>query len=524
MNELYEHLRRHLREMWLRRWIGLAAAWLVALIGVVIVYRIPERYEATARVYVDTQSLLQPLMAGLAISPNVDQQVQLISRTLISRPNVEKVVRMADLDLAAKSPPDREELIERVAKTISLSSSTTPNLYFISYRDPSPEQARTVVQSLLTIFVESSLGEKKQDSRAAVQFLDDQIKRYEESLKSAEARLKEFKLRYLGIADREGGYFARIAGLQQALETARLNLSTAEQTRDSYKKELQGEQPVFLPETPTATQRANEPPAAPALDARLATLRNVLDELLRKYTERHPDVVATNRRIAQLEEEKREIEAARRAAAPSPERSARTQVDRNPVFQQLRISVAESEAQVAAARAKVAGLEAQQRSLKGQAQMVPQIEAEYTQLNRDYDVQKKTYESLLTRRESAGLGQDVQDRSGAQFRVIDPPRVLPTPVAPNRIGLLGIALLAAVAAGLLVSFTASQVKPTFADARALRESIKRPVLGMVSMVPNPAIKRSHRRAAALFAGGVSAFFAAFAGVFAFTLLLARGAA
>ena len=75
--------------MWHRRWIGLAAAWLAALISVAIVYRIPERWEASARVFVDTESLLRPLLAGLAIQPNVDQQVALISRTLISRPNVE---------------------------------------------------------------------------------------------------------------------------------------------------------------------------------------------------------------------------------------------------------------------------------------------------------------------------------------------------------------------------------------------------------------------------------------------------
>ena len=73
-----------------------------AIVGVAVVFRIPESYEASARVYVDTQSLLRPLMAGLAIQPNLDQQVALMSRTLISRPNVEKLVRMADLDLRVK--------------------------------------------------------------------------------------------------------------------------------------------------------------------------------------------------------------------------------------------------------------------------------------------------------------------------------------------------------------------------------------------------------------------------------------
>ena len=205
MNETIQQVKRALREMWHRRWIGLAMAWIAALIGIAVVYRIPERYEASARVFVDTESLLKPLLAGLAVQPNVDQQVSLVSRTLISRPNVEKVVRMADLDLGASSDAEREAMVDDVMKSVVLTGNTRDNLYTIAYRNPQPEQARRVVQSLLTIFVESSLGDKRQDSRAAVRFIDDQIKSYERTLQAAENRLKEFKLRYMGMAERGGG-------------------------------------------------------------------------------------------------------------------------------------------------------------------------------------------------------------------------------------------------------------------------------------------------------------------------------
>src|SRR4051794_25718770 len=139
MNDLYRELLDHLRGMWHRRWIGLGVAWLAVVIGVAVVYRIPERYEATARVYVDTESILKPLLSGLALQPNLDQQVALMSRTLISRPNVEKLIRMADLDLKAKTQSDRDELIDGVMRTISLNGNISSNLYVISYRDPNPE-------------------------------------------------------------------------------------------------------------------------------------------------------------------------------------------------------------------------------------------------------------------------------------------------------------------------------------------------------------------------------------------------
>src|SRR5512140_2832775 len=140
MQDVVQQLLSLLRGIWHRRWIGLAVAWLAAVIGIAVVYRIPERYEASARVYVDTQSLLRPVMAGLAIQPNLDQQVSLMSRTLISRPNVEKLVRMADLDLRARSAADREALIDNLMKSLQLGGNVSTNLYLITYRDANPDQ------------------------------------------------------------------------------------------------------------------------------------------------------------------------------------------------------------------------------------------------------------------------------------------------------------------------------------------------------------------------------------------------
>ena len=86
---------------------------------------------------------------------------------------------------------------------------------------------------------------------------------------------------------------------------------------------------------------------------------------------------------------------------------------------------------------------------------------------------------------------------------------------------LAIAFLIALAAGLAASFIASEIMPTFHDARALRETTKRPLLGMVSMLPSEAMTRLKRRSAYLFAGGVSGLIASFAAVLAFAILAVR---
>ena len=70
-----QHVADALRGMWQGRWAGLVVAWLAAIAGGIFVHLVPDRYEATARVYVDTQSLLKPLLQGLTVQPNVDQEV-----------------------------------------------------------------------------------------------------------------------------------------------------------------------------------------------------------------------------------------------------------------------------------------------------------------------------------------------------------------------------------------------------------------------------------------------------------------
>jgi polysaccharide chain length determinant protein (PEP-CTERM system associated) len=183
----------------------------------------------------------------------------------------------------------------------------------------------------------------------------------------------------------------------------------------------------------------------------------------------------------------------------------------NVVAQQLKIALAEAEANVASVRAQLAEYEARFSQARAGAQRVPEIEAELAALNRDYDIQKRNYEQLVSRRESVQLGGELDSTSAAvDFRIIDPPRVAPKPVAPNRLLLLALVLLGALGAGAGASFVVSQILPTIHDARVLREVSGRAVLGTVSLLQTPAAVRRARIANYAFAGGVTALVGVFA--------------
>lgn len=496
MHELVDQFFSQVRAVWRYRWYAVVVAWVVAIAGWIVVHQIPNRYEASARVYVDTQSVLRPLLAGLAVQPNIAQIVNMMSRTLISRPNLEKVIGMADIDIKLKSPEAKEQMISRLNKEVTMKSGGAENLYIISYTDNHPQEAKRVVQSLLTIFVEGNLGNARKDSDSARRFINEQLAAYNEKLVAAERAVTEFKRKNVGLMGVEGqNYYTRLAEAQTLLAQATLGLREAENSRDAIKRQLAGDVPTLMNEQQPGLAEV----ATPELDARIQDLQKQLDSLQLRYTDTHPDIVAINRSIRQLKEQKQQEMKLRKPPPPG-------QQPQNPVVQQLAVSLATAEANVASMRARVGEYDRRYNALKAAANAIPQVDAEYTQLTRDYEVNKKNYENLLARRESASITGDMEaNTSVMNFRVIDPPQVPTKPSAPNRPALVSMVLLAALAAGIVFAFFVSQIKPTINDERRLHQVSGLPAFGTVVMAWSQAQMQRRKR-------GVMAFLASLVGL------------
>ena len=517
MSELWEQLRGLLPGIWRYRWFGLAVALAVGLAGVAGVLLIPKRYEASARVYVDTQSILKPLMAGLAVEPNLDQQIQMMARTLISRPNIDRMLRMSDLDLKARSPAERDQMIDELTRAIQFKPSGGNNLYSIAYRDESPETARKVVQSLLSIFFESNLGDKRRDSDQARRFIDEQIATYEKKLLDAESALKEFKIRNLSVMPNLANDYVTTAGAaQKDLESSRLELRQLENSREALRRQLADEQPSFT-STDAGPPGIPRPPSETEL--RLEGARKRLDEMTMRYTDQHPDVINGRRMVKDLEVQ---LDAERRAPAPAA-RPGTTTVIPNKIYQDLKVQVAGIDAKIAALRATVSNAESRLGDARKAAQTIPKIEAEYTQLTRDYEVNKKNYDALIARREAAAISGNMDAKSGVgEFRVIDPPHVAPNPVSPNRPLLLAAVLVLSLAAGLGGAFVRDQIQPTFSSAAALRSHTGLPMLGSVGLFTDARAVEAERRSFVVFSAGSAIYVLMFAALIVLSLFIPIG--
>lgn len=476
---------------WRYRWVGVGVAWVIALISVGALHFFKDRYEASARVHVNTQTVLKPLMAQLAVQPDIDQQVRMLARTLISRPRIEHLIDALDFAEKTDGPRVRERIVNDLVTAIKLEGSTTGNLYTISYRDRDPVRARRLVETLVNLFVESSAVSKRRDSERAREFIDQQIADNEHKLTEAESRLKDFKLKNFGVSGATNqDFFSRMATISDEVNRLRLELNAAEQARDALRRELSSE----APQLPVEALQARVPAGPSELETRLDAQRRILDDLLRRFTDDHPDVMAARRNIAQIEKQRKEEAEAAKAGA-------RGMAPTNPVFQQLRVQLAQSEAQVASLRSQLGVQQGRLDQVRAQASKMPQVEAELAQLNRDYDVIRRNYQQLVERREAASLGIKLDDSAQlADFRIIEPAMVAPKPVFPSKTILALAAVVASIVAGIAAAFAMSLFFPAVFDEKQLQAVSKRPVIGSVSVIRDDAGRRAFRWEMAQFGG------------------------
>jgi protein tyrosine kinase modulator len=504
MQEAIAQILSYVWGIWRFRWLAMIIVWVVALGGWLFVQQMPEAYVGSARVYVDSNNVLRPLLRGLAIQPNISQRIAMMSRTLLSRPNLEKVMRMTDLDLEVQTDREKEEFLTDLRDSIYLSGDrANDSLYTIEVTNEQRDMAKRITQALITVFIEGGLSNKRDDAAGAQDFLEDQIAEYEVRLVAAENRLAEFKQRNVGLLAGGGGdFYARLEQAQQELREAQLQLREVENRRRELQRQVDGEEPVFLSSGSVAS---NSP-----LEARIQALNSQMDSLLARYTDRHPEVRQIRALIADLEAEKQaEIEVAR----SSEFGGAYAGLSGSPVYQGMRSMLAESDAMAAELRVRVAEYESRVQELSDQVNNIPVIEAELKQRDRDYQVIAAKHQELLARREAAMLGGEVeQTASDVTFRVIDPPFVPSKPSEPNKLLLNSLVLVVALGVGAAVALLISLIRPVVVDQQSLVKLTGLPLLGTVTLIPTPEQKKKETWGLVVFSSLVAVLMFAYVGL------------
>ncbi len=475
MQALRVLLRRELIAAWRHRWAAAAFAWVICLGGWLAVAMIPNQYESSARLFVDVDAVLTPLLRGITIDSGLAGQLDNLQRTLLSRPNLQKVISKTDLDMSVSGPAETEGLITELGNQIHIVPQTR-TLFAINYRNANPKLAFDVVNSILTLFIESKAGLNRTEMGSARNFLQQQIDSYERQLREAEKRRADFHTKYVDLLpnDANGG----ISSLEQARGQVRQlqgELQDATAGRDMINKELQATPPLIVTETDAAGGGGG------GGNQRLADAQRALAEMRLKYTDQHPDVIAAKRLIDELRSGRiaNDTPQPGRAAAPKSHSVP------NPVFEQFKVRMIDADASIASIQRRLAESLRERDRLEEIAKGAPGLQAELTNINRDYDVLRRNYEELLGRREAMRIGTAADaDSDKIKLQIIDPPTVPQIPVAPKRVMLTSGVMLAGIGGGIGLALLLVQFDRSFHSVDDLRD-LGLPVVGGISMISAP---------------------------------------
>lgn len=470
MDDLRSLVQRFTFSIWRKRWIALGIAWVLCIAGWFAVAAIPNQYEASARIYVDSDAVLTPLLRGIALDNTPLNQLDLLQHTVLSRPNLEKLISKTDLELQIGGPADLERMVAHLAEAIKIQPQTH-NLFTISYRANSAKLAYDVVQTMLTIFIESKAGTSRTDMENARQFLAQQITEYEQKLQLAEAKRAEFRTKYIDLLPQEGpgGGLSHLDQTRNALAVLQDKLKDAQEHRNLLKQQLD-----MTPAMLDLGQAAGAG-ITPANQALLDAERH-LAELRLKYTENAPEVKSAADLVAMLKSGKLADPAAAAAAARTPRGIP------NPVHEQLKLQLFDADGALATVQRQVADATGERDRLEAMARAVPGLMAQYADLTRDYDVLRKNHEELLARREEMRIASAANtDADQVKLEVVDPPQVPQIPVAPQRT-LMDTAVLAlGLAGGVGFAMMLLQFDNSFQTVDELRR-LELPVAGSISLI------------------------------------------
>ena len=465
MNNLRYLVRRYLAAAWRYRWPAVFFAWLICAAGWTMTFFIPNIYESNARLYIDTNAVLTPLLSGIAVDSNPYAQIEMLQRTLLSRPNLETLISKTDLDLQVHNAAERDAMVAGLSHAISLTPQSS-NLFSITYRSTSPKLAEQVVQTVLNIFIESKTGNNRADMATAGKFLGEQIDDYKRQLQAVERRIADFRSKYVDLLPGADGAASHLEGARGAVMNLEGQMQDAMARRAQLAQQLTSTPQTLPTETLAAASSAN---ASAVLAA-----EQRLDELRLQYTDKSPDVIAAKRLVQALRSGKIA------SAAPSVQGVSRSVP--NPLYEQLQVANLNNESAISSLTRQLNEARQERSRLESIARGAPGLDAEFVNMNRNYNVLQKNYQELLARRESMRIARAADTQTDKlKMQVIDPPQVPRVPVAPKRVLMIFGVLIAGIGGGCGLAFVLLTFDQCFHSLEDLR-GIGLPVIGGVSLL------------------------------------------
>lgn len=533
LHDIYQQVKSVAYGIWRKRWYMMAATWLVCLTGWGLVATLPYRYESSAQIYVDTDSILPSIVKDLSVEVDVGKRIDVVKKTLVTRSNLEKIIRRSEyLERLAANEGALNQLVATMQddiRVVSLDGGMYRIQYEIDDRRLSDRQraevARNVVNNLLAFFLEGGSGEGDDSNKNAQKFIDEQIDDYAARLNAAEtahAKFKQDNIEYIGG---QQSFLTRHDNAKEDLRKTRNEIGELNVTLRTLQEQIQNV-PATIQTAVSSRSRggASDDP----LQSRISELEKTLDKLRTLgYTNRHPDVVNVMRQLDTLKveaKEKQEAVAAELSASASAGRKSNSSTETpNRLYEQLMFNIIDTTTKVKTLEQREIEQQKLVAEMEEKAKRVPEIEAQESQLLRDFKQVRDRYQEFLSRKQDLQLRIDVSDSDeSVSLRIVEQPNLPTRPSGPPRLLFMSGMLVFALMTGVGFALVLSVLRPVVLTVDQLRMQFDLNILGNVSRSLSEEEIRQRSMELLMFAGATALLFLVFGGFIVFDMIGGTG--
>jgi polysaccharide chain length determinant protein (PEP-CTERM system associated) len=415
-----------------RRWWVIAIPLvLFPIFGFLTTFLVPAQYVSTTLILIDQQKVSKDFVKPLD-TEGLDSRIAYMTEQILSRSSIQPIIEKYNLYGNERLSMDaRIDLFRTPAKGLEIQpiesqiarSNGLPG-FKILFTASDPHTAQQVCADITGLFTRADLRANSDAAQLSTAFLSEQLQAAKHSLEDQDAKLAAFQTQHAGMLPEDQPSNVNLLGATQSqLEAATQQLSQMEQQK-SYMEAMLAQQ-TAPPSSATATPTL-EPSAE---EAQLQGLLAQQADLTSRYTAENPDVIAINRKIAEL---RKQIAAQQAAPGPVSTLAAAPSRADSAAVQDLRARIRAFDLAIQAKRSEQQGLMQQIKTFQGRIQSSPVVEEQFKQVTRDYQNSQALYQSLLTKMNESQMTTDLENRQeGETFSVLDAPNLPTDPTFPK---------------------------------------------------------------------------------------------
>lgn len=459
--------------------IAIPPAFALACLCSLLALKLPNSYSSDFLIYIQPQRISSKIIDDPE-KEEMKERLEALLQEILSRPRLRAIIDQFSLYPALTGPIGKTKAVEEFRKAIEIGpakSATGIRLvqtFRIGYSHKDPQVAFEVAQAISDLFIEESLVTRRSETQGTEEFFDAELLAAKKKLESTERRVRDFvSANFEQLPDNIDAAIARLENAQSQLRTNAQLISSSQLRLENLRRDYN----IEKKSGPVNVNPAESASSADPLE-RLAQLESALQILKGRYSDKHPDVRATKKRIAALR--------AQVGSSSGKSKSFKSIRGETVAARGIRREIGEMDVRIASLEAENKALKEEISSLESNIKVMPVREEELKKIRRDYDNDQANYQRLLQAKEEASLQSNlVKSQKSSQFRIVEPAERAYKPTSPNRPLLIAAGFLVSLLTALAIPMAAFFLNGAFKFTSDLEDDLGVDVIGVIPVMNSP---------------------------------------